>query len=106
MTPARLVALLRLELVDPSFQLADASAEVRAQVQAAVDLLGNLDMPVKVWIDAQDRVRKFELDMDMSGALKHAVMPSGMHPRMSIIIEFHDFGLPVRVESPLSAGGK
>jgi hypothetical protein len=83
-----------------------ASAEARAQVQAALDLVGNLEMPVKVWIDAQDRVRRLELEMDMSGALKHAGMPSGMHPLMSVIIELHDFGLPVHVKSPLSPGGK
>ncbi len=84
----------------------DASAEAREQVRAALDLLGNLDMPVKVWIDAQDRVRKFDLEMDMSGALKQAGMPSGMHPLMSVVIEFHDFGLPVHVKSPASPGGK
>jgi len=82
-----------------------ANAEARARVQAALDLVGNLDMPVKVWIDAQDRVRKFALEMDMSGALKHLGLPSDMHPLMSVIIEFHDFGLPVHVKSPMSPGG-
>jgi hypothetical protein len=84
---------------------ADASGATRAQVQFALSLLGNVDMPVNVWIDAQDRVRKFELEMDMSGALKHLGAPSDLHPRMSIIVEFHDFGLPVHVESPVSTSG-
>lgn len=88
-----------------AIERADASGATRAQVQFALGLLGNVDLPVNVWIDAQDRVRKFELEMDMSGALKHFGAPSGLHPRMSIIVEFHDFGLPVHVEAPPPTSG-
>ena len=84
----------------------DASADERAKVQQALDLVGDLHMPVNVWIDAQDRVRKFEVEMDLSGAMKKAGMQLDMRARISIIVEFHDFGVPVDVKTPVAGGGR
>jgi hypothetical protein len=78
-------------------------AEARARAQAALGLVGDLELPVNVWIDEQDRVRKFEVEMDLTEAFSKfgdLGMKSDLHPRISAIIEFYDFGVPVDVKAP------
>jgi hypothetical protein len=78
----------------------EANAFAREKARTALGLVGDLDLPVQVWIDEQDRVRKFEIDMDLGEAFSKIGMQSAMHPRVSAIIEFHDFGVPVDVKAP------
>ena len=71
-----------------AIERSDANTAVRAEVQAALDLLGNLDMPVKVWIDAQGgRYPKLTpefTDAVMDQAKKHNKI------RMAHIVELAD----------------
>jgi hypothetical protein len=56
------------------------------------ELSGLTEMPVDVWIDGDDRIRRVELKQDMNAA--------GVQMSMHIAVEYVRFGVPVDVEVP------
>lgn len=69
-----------------------------------VQQMGTGEVPVDVWIDEQDRVRRYRMDMEMN-------VPAGqpaqggdtvgeMKVRVTTVQEYFDFGIPVEVSPP------
>ena len=76
--------------IDLAKALADAPADARDGAQDLLDRAGTPTIPVDVWLDAQDRVRKYtmQLDSESNGAT------------VAVTYEFYDFGAPVDVTAP------
>jgi hypothetical protein len=62
-------------------------------------LYGNQPVPVDVWLDAKDRVRKMEIAIDMSKMTMASTSeaPTGT---MRMSMEFYDFGADVNLQLP------
>jgi hypothetical protein len=57
-----------------------------------VDLLGESEFPVDVWIDDDQRFRRMEFEMTMK--------PAGQEVRMDMVAEYVRFGVPVDIDIP------
>lgn len=75
--------------------LAEAPEEQRAALEAQLDQLGDAEIPVEVWIDADDLPRR--LRMDMGSLFAAAGLGDGA---MSMTMEWFDYGEPVDIEVP------
>jgi hypothetical protein len=87
--------------IDLARALAEVPADQRDEVQAAFEQLGGgedlseVEMPVDVWIDADDLPRRMRMDM---GALFAAAgLGDGS---MTMTMDFFDYGEPVDIEVP------
>lgn len=60
------------------------------------------ELPVQTWLDDQNRVRRFAMDMTMTPPENpdSSGMPGGGKMRMSMVAEYYDFGTPVNVQAP------
>jgi len=78
-------------------------------------LTGGLKLPADVWVDADGRMRKFAISMDLSGFFRAllagfagsgsgsgpaSTVPSNFHFAISVGAEMWDFGQPVTVTVP------
>lgn len=79
--------------IDLAKALADAPAGARDGARDLLERAGTPTIPVDVWLDAQDRVRKYTMQVDGSsfGAESSSV---------AVTYEFYDFGAPVDVSAP------
>jgi hypothetical protein len=81
--------------IDPAKAGATMPGADRAAVAAFLKSLGAAEIPVEVWVDGQNLVRREKLTLpipDGSGA------PAGSS--LTVTTEFYDFGVPVRVSAP------
>lgn len=69
--------------------------------------MADADVPMEVWLDAEDRVRRMVMEIDMGSAVQsgtegEAIDPMGgdMPGVMTVTMEFYDFGTEVDVEVP------
>jgi len=79
--------------IDLAKALADAPAGARDGARDLLERAGTPTIPVDVWLDAQDRVRKYTMQVD--GAAFGSESSS-----VAVTYEFYDFGAPVDVSAP------
>jgi len=70
----------------------------RAVVEAMLKSFGAAELPVDVWVDGQNLVRREELKFPLPGA---SGAPAGT--TLTLTTDFYDFGVPVRVSAPPAA---
>jgi hypothetical protein len=68
---------------------AAARESVRASIRSLEQSLGTHELPVDVWVDAQNRVRRFS---------QHLTVALGGD--VDVTVDFFDFGTPVSVTTP------
>ncbi len=79
--------------IDLAKALADAPPEARADARELLDDAGAPTIPVDVWLDAQDRVRKYTMQVDGAAF-------GSERSTVAVTYEFYDFGAPVDVSAP------
>ena len=87
-------AILNLNREDAGMKEADQELAKR---------LGTSKLPVEVWVDEENRVRRYALDMSVP--MPENVAPQGASQgddelRTRMVIEYYDFGVPVDVQAP------
>ena len=70
----------------------------RAAVEAMLKSFGAAEIPVDVWVDGQNLVRREELKLALPGG---SGAPAGA--TLTLTTDFYDFGVPVRVSAPPAA---
>lgn len=80
--------------VDLRKEAAGQDAEVKEAHEKIVKQLGTSKLPVEVWLDDKNRVRRYAMDVSAPG------MPEGGKMQTSILAEYYDFGTPVDVQAP------
>lgn len=69
----------------------------RAEAEAAFDQLAGASFPIDVWVDDEDRVRRFQMDMN---AASLGVFGGNGVGSMVMQMDFFDFGADVDVTAP------
>jgi hypothetical protein len=64
----------------------------RRGIEKVIELTGQEEFPVDIWIDDQDRVRRFEMDQTMKRG--------GIEMKMHLTMEYVRFGVPVEIDLP------
>lgn len=81
--------------IDPAKPGAKIPAADRAAVEAFIKSFGAAQIPVDVWVDSQNLVRREKLSLPIS---TESGAPTGTNITMTT--DFYDFGVPVRVSAP------
>lgn len=84
--------------IDPAKAASKLPAADRASFRQGLQSLGKATIPVDVWVDSQNLVRRFRLSLNLQGDAG-ALGMSGK-PQLSVTIDFYDFGAPVQVSAP------
>ena len=84
--------------IDPAKAAARVPRGQRAGLLGFAKLLGHGAIPVQVWVDGQNLVRRVQLSLHLPGG----GVPSGS-ARVMQVTDFYDFGVPVRVSAPPAA---
>ncbi len=87
-------------VVDLEREVAGQDAEVREAHDEMVEKLGASKLPVEVWLDDENRVRRYAMDATVPVPEDAPEMPEGGEMRTSIVAEYYDFGTPVDVQAP------
>lgn len=86
-----------------------ASNEDDAEVlQVVIDEMFAVEMPVEVWVDADDRVRRIVLDVNTAEVMARATErlgtgPTGVGVSVVMTMDFTDYGADVDIEVPETA---
>jgi hypothetical protein len=64
----------------------------RQGVEKLIELSGESEVPIDVWIDHEERVRRLELEQTME--------QSGIQATMHMAMEYVRFGVPVEIDVP------
>lgn len=80
--------------VDLNKAAASAGPDAKAGVEAMIKELGTSTIPMKVWVDAEDRLRRMVYSMDM------AKLDEGATGTMTMTLELYEFGTKVDVAVP------
>ena len=90
-----------------TIDLQEAAAEEDPGAQEAYDemsrKLGAGKLPVEVWIDEKNRVRRYEIDMSVpvpESAASPGTSGEDVTVRTRMVTEYYDFGVPVDVQAP------
>lgn len=105
--------------IDPAKAAARLPSAERASFRQFVKLLGSGTIPVHVWVDSKNLVRRVQMTLQppeppvagltpSSPASSGSGIPSGTGPsggnfQVSESIDFYDFGVPVQVSAPPAA---
>jgi len=91
--------------LDRAIAQSKPTAAQRAVISRAVELFGDLQIPMQVWVDDHGRLRKLRITMDLTDALRRLGLPSAstLHPKIDLTMELYDFGVPVVVSVPAGA---
>ena len=81
--------------IDPAKAAARLQSSQRASFQQFAKALGSGVLPVDVWVDSQNLVRRVQLTLPMPAGTGQ---PAGA--RLMESTDFYDFGVPVRVTAP------
>ena len=82
------------------------SGDEQASLQRLAQLYGNQQLPADVWVDGQNRMRRFSYTLDLSkidpsklpqGPGTPAAKPSGT---VNFSMELFDFGIPASIPAP------
>ena len=80
---------------------AESSSAERRGVRGLASRLGLTSIPVEVWLDDQQRVRRLAQTLDLSDAPRSQDLAAGPLPRrVEVSLELFDFGLPVTITIP------
>ena len=84
--------------IDPAKAAAKVSAADKDGILAFLKSLGSAAIPVDVWVDGQNLVRREKLSLTPAGG-------SGAPAGTSVVLttDFYDFGVPVHVSAPPAA---
>ena len=90
-----------------TIDLKEAAAEEGVGAQKAqdemIEQLGTGELPVEVWLDDQNRARRFALDMTVpvpENAASPNASPEDATMRTRMVAEYYDFGTSVNVQAP------
>ena len=89
--------------VDLNREVAGQDAGVKEANQKFVKKLGTSKLPVEVWVDEENRVRRYALDVSVpmpESAASQGVSQGDDRLRTRMVIEYYDFGTPVDVQTP------
>ena len=77
-------------------------AALRDRLVVLAPAFANLKLPMEIWVDAQGRVRKMQMQMFLADMLRGTAAASQVpgDATMTMTIEYSDFGVPVTVEAP------
>ena len=84
--------------IDPAKAAARVPRQERASFRGFAGSLGPGVIPVDVWVDSQNLVRRVQLTLRVQGG-----MGAPGRARFVLTIDFYDFGVPVRVSAPPAA---
>ncbi len=87
-------------VVDLEREVAGQDAEAREAHDEMVEKLGASKLPVEVWLDDKNRVRRYAMDATVPVPEDVSEMPEGGEMQTSIVAEYYDFGTPVDVQAP------
>jgi hypothetical protein len=87
-------------VVDLAREVAGQDAEAREAHDEMVEKLGATKLPVEVWIDDENRVRRYAMDATVTVPEDAPEVPEGGEMQTSIVAEYYDFGTPVDVQAP------
>ena len=79
----------KLDELVPAAQRKASAASIDAARQAGID-----ELPLDVWIDADQRVRKLSIDLDAKQPGTDASL------KASLVVELYDYGTPLELELP------
>lgn len=84
-------------VVDLEREVTGQDAEAHEEM---VEKLGASKLPVEVWLDDKNRVRRYAMDATVPVPEDAPEMPEGGEMQTSIVAEYYDFGTPVDVQTP------
>lgn len=90
-------------IVDLNKEVAGQDAGVKEANQEIAKRLGTSKLPVEVWVDEENRVRRYALDVSVpmpENAASQDASRGDDELRTRIVIEYYDFGTPVDVQAP------
>ena len=90
-------------IVDLNREVAGQDAGVKEANQELVKRLGTSKLPVEVWVDEENRVRRYALDVSVpmpESAASQGASQGDDRLRTRMVIEYYDFGTPVDVQAP------
>ena len=88
-------------IVNLNKEAARQDAEVREAYDATIEQLGTSRIPMEVWLDGKNRVRRFAMDMKVHVPENtDPEVPENGKMRTSVVIDYYDFGTAVNVEAP------
>lgn len=85
--------------IDPAKTEARVASGERASVGQFFKSLGKATVPVDVWLDSQNLVRRVQLSLRIPGASTGGPGMSG-NPQITVTMDFYDYGAPVNVSAP------
>ena len=86
--------------IDMKKLVEEQGGEAGEKYEDAIRRTGMEKLPVEIWIDDQNRVRRYVMDMSMSAAQDASGASRSGEMRMRIAAEYYDFGTPVNVQAP------
>ena len=90
-------------VVDLEKEAAGQGARVREAQDEMVEKIGTSKLPVEVWIDGENRVRRYELETNVL-VPENSAFPNASGEddpvRKRMVAEYYDFGPPVEVQAP------
>ncbi|CAA9463373.1 MAG: hypothetical protein AVDCRST_MAG25-1169 [uncultured Rubrobacteraceae bacterium] len=87
-------------VVDLKNEAAGGDAEAQEAQDEMVEKLGASKFPVEVWLDDQNRVRRYAMNATVPVPEDAPEMSEGGKMQTSIVAEYYDFGTPVDVQAP------
>jgi hypothetical protein len=84
--------------IDPAKMAAKVPASEKASLREFAQSLGKGAIPVDVWVDGQNMVRQLRLSLHMPAPIGASAGLGNF--RLSLTIDFYDFGVAVRVSAP------
>lgn len=77
-------------------------AALRDRLDALAPAFGSLRVPMEIWVDAQGRVRKMQMQVFLADMLRGNSAASQIpgDATMTMTIEYSHFGVPVSVDAP------
>lgn len=87
--------------IDPAKMAAKASGAAGASLSQFAKSYGSGSIPVDVWVDHQNLVRRLRLRLQVAG--QSGASTTGGKMAMVLSVDFSDFGVPVQVSAPPAA---
>jgi hypothetical protein len=87
-------------VVDLEREVVGQDVQAREAHDEMVEKLGASKLPVEVWLDDKNRVRRYAMDVTVPVPDNAPEMPEGGKMQTSIVAEYYDFGAPVDVQAP------
>jgi len=88
--------------IDPAKTASKLPASERASVSKLFQSLGKATIPVDIWLDSQNLVRRVGLSLQLPGSSTGGLGLSG-NPQLAVTMDFYDYGAPVTVSAPPAA---